>query len=77
MALIRILVIFIVLWLVVRLVRRHLLPPGRGGVPRKAGKMLRCEHCGTFVPAEEAVSEDGHVYCSQEHRRLAGEGDGD
>ncbi len=77
MGLIRILIIFVVLWLIVRLVRRHLLPPAKGGPMRKGEKMVRCEHCGTFVPAGDAVSEKGHFYCSQEHRRLAGNGDED
>ncbi len=77
MGLIRILVIFIVLWLIVRLIRRHLLPPAKGGPLQKGEKMVRCDHCGTFVPAGEAVAAKGRHYCSEEHRRLAGNGNED
>lgn len=36
-------------------------------------RMLRCEQCGLHFPENEAVrTADGHVYCSEEHLRLAG-----
>ena len=36
--------------------------------------MLRCEHCGLHVPEHEAVRAlNGHVYCCEDHRRLAGD----
>ena len=31
--------------------------------------ILRCEVCGVYVPASEAVKAGGKVYCSQGHRR--------
>lgn len=33
-------------------------------------RMVQCEYCGVHFPASEAVSVDGHIYCSEEHRRL-------
>ena len=33
--------------------------------------MLRCRHCGTYVPASDAVRGALGPYCSDEHRRLA------
>jgi len=32
------------------------------------GKMVRCTNCGIFVPENEALEQDGHFYCSREHR---------
>lgn len=32
--------------------------------------MVSCAHCGTFVPASEAVRADGLDYCSPAHVRL-------
>ncbi len=31
--------------------------------------ILRCETCGVYVPASEAIRSGGKIYCSQEHRR--------
>ena len=34
-------------------------------------KMIRCDRCGLHVPEHDAVrGQDGHVFCSEEHRRL-------
>ena len=34
-------------------------------------KMVRCDYCGLFIPKHESLdTEDGHHYCSQEHKRL-------
>lgn len=32
-----------------------------------AEKMLQCEHCGVHLPGSEAVTIEGHVWCSREH----------
>lgn len=33
--------------------------------------MIRCAHCGTYVPASESfAAPSGAAYCSEEHRRL-------
>lgn len=33
--------------------------------------MARCDHCGLFMPRQEAVEEGEHLYCCEEHRRDA------
>lgn len=35
--------------------------------------MVRCTHCGIYLPASDALPGAAGVYCSNEHRRLAGE----
>lgn len=35
--------------------------------------MVRCAHCGIYLPASDALPGAAGVYCSNEHRRLAGE----
>jgi uncharacterized protein len=68
--LLRILLIVVVAWVIVRLWRhmRHTLPqqPGLGSEP-----LVRCEHCGTYVPRGTAIVSDEHVYCSAAHRNAA------
>jgi uncharacterized protein len=76
MSLLRLILIGIVLWLVWRALaasKGRRAPPARRRTA--VGHMLRCEHCGLFVPAEEAVREGGRVFCSEEHRRQAGTGE--
>lgn len=42
--------------------------PGRPPEVRAREQILRCEVCGVHVPASEAVSRDGHHFCSVAHR---------
>ena len=30
--------------------------------------MVACAHCGTHLPATEALSNGGHFFCNAEHR---------
>ncbi len=32
--------------------------------------IIRCAHCGVYVPSSEAVHGGNRIYCSEEHRRL-------
>jgi uncharacterized protein len=32
--------------------------------------MVRCEHCGVYLPRTESHAENGSYYCSEEHSRL-------
>lgn len=41
-------------------------PPGLG----KAEEMVRCAHCGVYLPRSEALMKEGHLWCSQEHASL-------
>lgn len=56
--------------------KRVMPPPAAGGMPawpRPAVKdpepMLRCQACGTYIPASEASISAQASYCSEEHRR--------
>ena len=49
---------------------------GRSGTRRqertdgRVEDMVRCAHCGVFLPRSEALADHrGNRYCSQEHRR--------
>ena len=32
-------------------------------------QMLKCEECGLHVPADEAIRQGNHIFCSLEHAR--------
>jgi uncharacterized protein len=38
---------------------------------RETERMLRCAHCGIFVPGSAALHIQGRHYCSQEHAQKA------
>ncbi|MGH8736459.1 MAG: PP0621 family protein [Burkholderiales bacterium] len=40
--------------------------PGGRGAP---GDLVRCAHCGLYLPRAEAHGTGGHLYCSEEHAR--------
>lgn len=76
MSLLRLILIGVVLWLLWRAVTasrvRRAPHAGRGTA---VGHMLRCERCGLFVPAEEAVREGERTFCCEDHRRQARSGE--
>lgn len=37
------------------------------------GDMVRCQHCGLFLPRENALQRDGRYYCSAAHREADGD----
>lgn len=63
-----IIVIIALIWLYQR------RPTGRRAVSRRRPlafrETVRCVHCGTFVPRNQAVEEARNWYCCEEHRRL-------
>ena len=68
--LLRIAIILIGIWLVVRLIKRFLAPPAKRRAalePRQ--KMLPCAHCGVFLPQSEAVYDGDKAYCCKAHLR--------
>jgi len=74
--LLRIAIILIGIWLVIRIIKRALARPSRGRTPgASAQKMLACEHCGVFVPQSEAVYDGDKAYCCKDHL-LTGRGPG-
>lgn len=32
--------------------------------------MVQCAHCGVYLPASEAIAQQGRQWCSEEHARL-------
>ena len=66
-------VFFVLLALAIYLVwrllqKKHLPPPERdSGVARLP--MVSCATCGLHVPREEALIQDEHYFCCEEHRR--------
>ena len=45
---------------------RRSRPPAEGDRPPEY--MVACSRCGVNLPRSEALEEDGHFYCSEEHR---------
>ena len=41
-------------------------PPASKGVEQ----MVRCAHCGIYLPRSEALMSNNHTWCSLEHSRL-------
>ena len=76
MTLIRILIIALVIWLVLRMIKNW---ANRNQIGPKGNKasietVVRCHHCGLHIPKHEAVKTDNKYYCSQEHLKLHREG---
>lgn len=44
--------------------------PGRASANRPEENMVQCAHCGVYLPASEAVTQQGRHWCSSEHARL-------
>lgn len=73
MTLIRILIIALVAWLLLRMLKnwinryqvnqQHSHKPG-------IETIVRCSHCGLHIPKQEAIESDNKYYCSREHLRL-------
>ena len=69
----RFLAILVAVFLLVLVVRKMLTKPTSSKRPRAVEdvrKMVRCDHCGLHVPANEAIAAGDKRYCSQEHARL-------
>lgn len=72
MTLIRILIIALVVWLLLRMIKNwaNRNPSGQKGNKAQIETVVRCQHCGLHIPKHEAVETDNQYYCSQEHLRL-------
>ena len=42
-------------------------PPTPKATLGKSEEMVRCHHCGVYLPRSEAVLKSGHLWCSKEH----------
>jgi len=65
-------ILFLVLALVAYIFLKGAFRRDRRSAARadNAESMVACRHCQLNVPTSEALVEDGHYYCSEEHRRL-------
>ena len=66
---IRVLIILLgiglVAWILIRLAKG----PALAKKPqKKVGDMVRCSHCGVYVPRGEAVQDGDRYFCCREHR---------
>lgn len=70
MPLIRLLIIALAVWLLVRVLKRWLAPRPKA-VPKDKAQdnpdMVRCAHCGLHIPKSEALSRDELYFCSRQH----------
>ena len=70
--LLRIVIILLGLWLIIRVVRRALggpaPPPHSSNLPPDTA-VLPCAHCGVYIPQSETYMSDGKIYCSREHAK--------
>ena len=62
------LVLAFVAYVVIKGAVRRSRPPASGAKPPEL--RVACKHCGVNLPTSEALQEDGHFYCSEEHRRI-------
>ncbi|MEJ2687653.1 MAG: PP0621 family protein [Gammaproteobacteria bacterium] len=73
----RLILILLAIWFIINLLRKQ---PDKPKTPklrrREGGRMVRCDHCGLYVPEAEALNVGDHHYCSEAHRRLSSEAHG-
>jgi uncharacterized protein len=59
--------VIVVIYALLRASNRRSKPPPAAPMVEA---MTRCAHCGVHFPGVESVSEAGHDYCCENHRRL-------
>lgn len=42
----------------------------RAPAPKGAEQMVRCSHCGIYLPRSEALMSNDHTWCSLDHAKL-------
>ncbi|VAW99017.1 hypothetical protein MNBD_GAMMA22-1407 [hydrothermal vent metagenome] len=71
MTIIRVLVIFLVFWLIFRLIRikmdKRRVP---GKKPPKIVDIKKCNFCGVHIPIKDSIKSGNNYYCSTEHMNL-------
>ena len=73
MALIRILLIALVIWLLLRLFKNWSAKKAlerKRQQPAELKTIVKCAHCGLHVPKNEAIESANRYYCSQAHKKL-------
>ncbi len=72
MTLIRILIIALLAWLLLRMIKNQI---NRYQLRQKGNKaqiqtVVRCQHCKLHIPKHEAITSENKYYCCKEHLRL-------
>ena len=57
-------------FLAIRALRRSADAPQKPPPPVIGEAMVACDHCGTYIPDAEAVTDGTQKFCCREHRRL-------
>ena len=74
LVLIAVLLLVYAVWRSQRSVGRDKPPERPTSAPALPQDMVRCPVCALHLPRAEALTgREGQLYCSQEHRRLAGD----
>lgn len=73
MGLIRLILVALVVWLIWRVYQIHRDRQASQGKPEAdrsiaGGRMVKCAHCGTHLPVNNALPLDELYFCSREHR---------
>lgn len=64
----RIVIVLVGLWVVLRLLRRVRVHRKTGPTaPPAPADMLRCKYCGVFVTREDAIAANDRHYCCEAH----------
>jgi uncharacterized protein len=68
MGIIKIIIIVLLVWLGFSLIKKFRKPiEGQDTIASNSSKMLACSVCKTHIPENEAIVQNGKVYCSKEH----------
>ena len=64
----------VLIWWYLRVRRRAVHAARSRPLERPVERMVGCAYCGVNQPLSECVPDGNRFYCSEAHRRLAGEG---
>jgi uncharacterized protein len=56
--------IALVIWILMRLAKK---PRAKEKSVGKVGDMVRCTHCGVYIPRHEAIQDSDRYYCCTRH----------
>lgn len=71
MTFLRLLIFFLILWLLFWLIKRLWVTRAQEDAPPTkpaAADMVRCERCGVHLPRTEALTHDSRYYCCARHQ---------
>jgi uncharacterized protein len=71
--LLRLLIILVGLWLVLRIIKQALTSRSKTPSRRKPAitNMVECAHCGLHLPESEALMKENKYFCGEEHLQAA------